>query len=43
MAPWGKEDVYFTLDGEIELLRDAGFDVEVTWREDGFAVLLGLK
>jgi hypothetical protein len=38
-----KEDVYFTLDREIELLKDAGFSTEVTWREDSFAVLVGLK
>ncbi len=40
---WAKEDVYFTLDREIELLRDAGFAVEVTWRKDSFAVIVGLK
>jgi trans-aconitate methyltransferase len=40
---WAKEDVYFTLDREIELLKDAGFEVEVTWRNDSFAVLVGLK
>ena len=43
LRTWAKEDVYFTLDREIELLRDAGFGVEVTWREDSFAVLVGLK
>jgi tRNA (cmo5U34)-methyltransferase len=43
MRTWAKEDVYFTLDREIELLKDAGFGVEVTWREDSFAVLVGLK
>jgi tRNA (cmo5U34)-methyltransferase len=43
LRTWAKEDVYFTLDREIELLKDAGFDVEVTWREDSFAVLVGLK
>lgn len=40
---WAKEDVYFTLDREIKLLKDAGFEVEVTWRNDSFAVLVGLK
>ena len=40
---WAKEDVYFTLDREIELLKDAGFEVDVTWRNDSFAVLVGLK
>jgi tRNA (cmo5U34)-methyltransferase len=43
LRTWAKEDVYFTLDREIELLGDAGFDVEVTWRKDSFAVIVGLK
>jgi hypothetical protein len=43
LRTWAKEDVYFTLDREIELLRDAGFTVEVTWRKDSFAVVVGLK
>jgi tRNA (cmo5U34)-methyltransferase len=43
LRTWAKEDVYFTLDREIELLKEAGFGVEVTWREDSFAVLVGLK
>lgn len=43
LRTWAKEDVYFTLDREMELLRDAGFSTEVTWRKDAFAVLVGLK
>ena len=43
LRTWAKEDVYFSLDREIELLKDAGFSVEVTWRKDSFAVLVGLK
>ena len=43
LRTWAKEDVYFTLDREIELLKEAGFAVEVTWRHDSFAVLVGLK
>jgi len=43
LKTWAKEDVYFTLDREIEMLKDAGFGVEVTWRNDCFAVLVGLK
>ena len=43
LKTWAKEDVYFTLEREIELLKDAGFGVEVTWRRDSFAVLVGLK
>jgi len=43
LKTWAKEDVYFTLEREIELLKEAGFGVEVTWRQDSFAVLVGLK
>lgn len=43
LRTWAKEDVYFTLDREIELLKDAGFATEVTWRQDSFAVLVGLR
>jgi tRNA (cmo5U34)-methyltransferase len=43
LRTWAKEDVYFTLEREIELLKDAGFAVEVAWRKDSFAVLVGLK
>lgn len=43
LQTWAKEDVYFSLDREIELLRDAGFSTDVTWRRDCFAVLVGLK
>ena len=43
LRTWAKEDVYFTLERDIELLSEAGFGVEVTWRRDSFAVLVGLK
>ena len=43
LKTWAKEDVYFTLEREIELLKGAGFAVEVTWRNDSFAVVVGLK
>jgi trans-aconitate methyltransferase len=43
LRTWAREDVYFTLAREIELLRDAGFEVEIPWRKDSFAVLVGLK
>jgi ubiquinone/menaquinone biosynthesis C-methylase UbiE len=43
LKTWAKEDVYFTLDRELELLKDAGFATEVTWRRDSFAVVVGLK
>ena len=43
LSTWAKEDVYFTLDREVDLLREAGFSVEVMWRKDSFAVVVGLK
>jgi len=43
LRTWAKEDVYFTLVREIELLKEAGFSTEVMWRRDSFAVLVGLK
>src|SRR5688572_2110534 len=43
LRTWAKEDVYFSLDRELELLKDAGFATEVTWRQDSFAVVVGLK
>lgn len=43
LRAWAKEDVYFTLEREMTLLKDAGFAVEVPWRKDSFAVLVGLK
>ena len=43
LRTWAKEDVYFTLEREIELLKEAGFATEVTWRKDSFAVIVGLK
>ena len=43
LRTWAKEDVYFSLDREIELLREAGFSIEIPWRQDSFAVLVGLK
>lgn len=43
LRTWAKEDVYFSLERELELLKDAGFSAEVTWRRDSFAVLVGLK
>jgi SAM-dependent methyltransferase len=43
LRSWAREDVYFSLDREIELLRDAGFSIEIPWRRDSFAVVVGLK
>jgi len=43
LRTWAKEDVYLTLEREIELLVKAGFAPEVMWRKDSFGVLVGLK
>ncbi|MBY0493065.1 MAG: class I SAM-dependent methyltransferase [Cyanobacteria bacterium] len=43
LRTWAREDVYFTLDREVELLKEAGFSVEVTFRRDSFAVIAGLR
>jgi trans-aconitate methyltransferase len=43
LRTWAKEDVYFSLDREMELLTDAGFSIEIPWRQDSFAVVVGLK
>ena len=43
LRTWAKEDVYFTLDREVELLREAGFGVEIAFRKMCFAVVIGLK
>ncbi len=43
LRDWAKEDVYFSLQREIELLKEAGFSIEIPWRKDSFAVLVGLK
>lgn len=40
---WGEEDTYFTLDEEVAALSDAGFSVDVAWREGPMAVLVGRK
>jgi SAM-dependent methyltransferase len=43
LRAWAREDVYFRLDDEIRLLRSAGFEVDVPWRRDCFAVIVGMK
>ncbi len=43
LRAWAREDVYFTLDRETELLREAGFEVDVVWRRDSFAVIVALN
>ena len=41
LEAWSHEDVYVSLDAEMELMRSVGFTVEVLWRKDAFAVLRG--
>jgi tRNA (cmo5U34)-methyltransferase len=41
LQAWAREDVYFRLDDEIAMLREAGFTVDVPWRRDSFAVIVG--
>jgi SAM-dependent methyltransferase len=43
LRAWASEDVYFTLEEEIALLRSAGFAVDVPWRRDSFAVVVAAK
>jgi len=43
LKTWAKEDYYFTLEREVELLKQAGFTVEIPWRKHSFAVVVGLK
>lgn len=37
---WSGEDTDFPLVDELQWLGEAGFDPEVVWRKDHFAVLL---
>ena len=43
LRAWAKEDVYFTLAREMELLEAAGFAVDVVWRRDDEAVIVAMK
>ncbi len=43
LVAWAEDDFYVPLDAEIELMSKAGFRVEVLWRKDAFAVLLGTR
>jgi tRNA (cmo5U34)-methyltransferase len=43
LRAWASEDTYFTLDQEREMLARAGFAVDVIWRRDSFAVMVGTK
>ena len=39
LAAWAKEDVYFSLPQEIEMLAAAGLSPDVVWRREVFAVI----
>jgi ubiquinone/menaquinone biosynthesis C-methylase UbiE len=43
MRAWSHEDYYRSLATEAGLMQRAGFRVEVLWRREGFAVLLGKR
>lgn len=43
LRAWAKEDFYFTLEDERTLLTRAGFQVDVVWRHNSFAVMVGTK
>jgi ubiquinone/menaquinone biosynthesis C-methylase UbiE len=40
---WARDDVHFSIDEEITMLRAAGFRTEIRWRVESFAVVLALK
>ena len=43
LRAWAREDVYFRLADEIRLMQAAGFTVDVPWRRDSFAVVVGTR
>ena len=43
LRAWAKEDFYFTLEDERALINRAGFDVDVVWRHNSFAVIAAVK
>ena len=43
LRAWGREDVYLPLAEETDMLRRAGFMVDVPWRRACFAVIVGTK
>jgi hypothetical protein len=43
LRAWAKEDTYFALGDETELLRAAGFTPDVRWRRNSFAVITGTR
>ena len=43
LSAWAKEDRYFPLEQEVEMLSSVGFKVEIVWRRDSFAVIRATK
>jgi tRNA (cmo5U34)-methyltransferase len=43
LAAWKKEDAYFPLREEMQMLTAVGFQVEIVWRRAPFAVVMGWK
>jgi len=43
LAAWKKEDAYFPLREEMQMLTAVGFQVEIVWRHAPFAVMMGWK
>jgi trans-aconitate methyltransferase len=43
LRAWRREDTYFPLATENEMLRAAGFEVDVVWRRRSFAVIAARK
>ena len=43
LAAWAKEDVYFSLPHELEMLAGAGLVPDVVWRRDLFAVIVARR
>ena len=39
---WARDDYYMPLASETEIMHAAGFRVEIVWRKDAFAVLVGI-
>lgn len=42
-AAWSKEDVYFPLEEELEMLASAGYQPDVVWRRGMFAVIAAFR
>jgi len=43
LRAWSREDAYVPLEAEVDLIRRNGLRVEVLWRRNAFAVVMGTK